>query len=108
MYTGLGIPADAKGVLPSAARTRDGLEAENLEDLGGAAPRNKSPRSRDGGKAAGRSGGGRTSSGEGRSSSRGSRGGAAGNEDTKAASPQRAARSSRPRQRTRRAKPADQ
>ena len=108
VYTGLGIPADAKGVLPSAARTRDGLEAENLEDLGGAAPRNKSPRSRDGGKAAGRSGGGRTSSGEGRSSSRGSRGGAAGNEDTKAASPQRAARSSRPRQRTRRAKPADQ
>ena len=30
----LGIPADATGVLPKAARTRAGLDAEQLEDLG--------------------------------------------------------------------------
>jgi superfamily II DNA/RNA helicase len=39
VYTGLGIPAGATGVLPNAARSREGLSAERLEDLGGSAPR---------------------------------------------------------------------
>ncbi|MEI2716782.1 MAG: DEAD/DEAH box helicase [Candidatus Nanopelagicales bacterium] len=34
IYTGLGIPAEATGRLPRADRTRAGLEAEELEDLG--------------------------------------------------------------------------
>ena len=46
----LDIPAEATGVLPSAERTRAGLDAEQLEDLGGRAPRaareNRAPRSR--------------------------------------------------------------
>jgi superfamily II DNA/RNA helicase len=35
----LDIPTDATGVLPRADRTRAGLDAEQLEDLGGRAPR---------------------------------------------------------------------
>ncbi len=35
----LDIPAEATGMLPRAARTRAGLDAEQLEDLGGRAPR---------------------------------------------------------------------
>jgi len=34
IYTALDIPTDAKGVLPRAARTRAGLGAEEVEDLG--------------------------------------------------------------------------
>ncbi len=34
LYTALSIPKDAKGVLPRSARTRAGLQAEELEDLG--------------------------------------------------------------------------
>jgi superfamily II DNA/RNA helicase len=34
VYTGLGIPAGVTGKLPKAARTRAGLDAEQLEDLG--------------------------------------------------------------------------
>ncbi len=34
VYTGLGIPKGTKGRLPSAARTRKGLAAETIEDLG--------------------------------------------------------------------------
>ncbi len=34
LYTALSIPRTAKGVLPRAARTRAGLDAEELEDLG--------------------------------------------------------------------------
>jgi superfamily II DNA/RNA helicase len=34
LYTALGIPRDATGYLPTAARTRQGLAAEELEDLG--------------------------------------------------------------------------
>lgn len=36
LYKDLNIPADAKGKLPKESRTRAGLEAETLEDLGGA------------------------------------------------------------------------
>lgn len=34
VYTGLGIPEGTKGRLPSASKTRAGLDAEELEDLG--------------------------------------------------------------------------
>ncbi|WP_051054488.1 DEAD/DEAH box helicase [Frankia sp. QA3] len=34
LFEALGIPTDAKGTLPHAARTRAGLDAEDLEDLG--------------------------------------------------------------------------
>jgi superfamily II DNA/RNA helicase len=34
LYSELDIPADAKGVLPTAERTRVGLDAEHVEDLG--------------------------------------------------------------------------
>ncbi|MFZ1382595.1 MAG: DEAD/DEAH box helicase [Scrofimicrobium sp.] len=35
LYTDLGIPTDVTGRLPRAKRTRKGLDAEELEDLGG-------------------------------------------------------------------------
>jgi superfamily II DNA/RNA helicase len=41
----LDIPQEAKGVLPHAERTRAGLGAEQLEDLGGRQPRATTPRS---------------------------------------------------------------
>jgi superfamily II DNA/RNA helicase len=41
----LDIPQDARGVLPHAERTRAGLAAEQLEDLGGRQPRATTPRS---------------------------------------------------------------
>ncbi|MER6016119.1 DEAD/DEAH box helicase [Streptomyces bluensis] len=47
LFEELGIPAGTKGVLPRAERTRAGLDAEELEDLGetGArGPRGRSPR----------------------------------------------------------------
>jgi len=34
VYTGLGIPREATGTLPKARRTREGLDAEQVEDLG--------------------------------------------------------------------------
>ena len=48
VYTGLGIPRDVTGRLPSAKRTRAGLAAEEVEDLGEtgkkAKPRDAKPR----------------------------------------------------------------
>jgi superfamily II DNA/RNA helicase len=46
LYLELDIPTDAKGVLPRAERTRAGLDAEQLEDLGGRQP--SAPRGRTG------------------------------------------------------------
>ena len=43
LYMELNIPAEAKGVLPRAERTRAGLDAEQLEDLGGRAPKPARP-----------------------------------------------------------------
>ncbi len=43
LFTGLGIPEGTTGRLPRAARTLEGLEGEELEDLGGRQP--KAPRS---------------------------------------------------------------
>jgi superfamily II DNA/RNA helicase len=34
VYTGLNIPAGTKGTLPKSSRTREGLDAEAVEDLG--------------------------------------------------------------------------
>lgn len=53
VYTGLGIPAGTKGTLPKASRTRAGLAAEEVEDLGetGRKPKPADRRdSRDGGR----------------------------------------------------------
>ncbi|MEX5631468.1 DEAD/DEAH box helicase [Parafrankia sp. FMc2] len=43
----LGIPAEVKGTLPHAARTRAGLAAEEVEDLGGGGRRGSRPRTRE-------------------------------------------------------------
>ena len=64
LYTELNIPTDVSGYLPSAKRTRAGLDAEELEDLG----------------ETGRSGGHRGSGGGGRDS--GGRGGRDGGRDS--------------------------
>jgi superfamily II DNA/RNA helicase len=53
LYLELDIPAEAGGTLPRSERTRAGLQAENLEDLGGRAPR----RPRSGGRPRVRQGG---------------------------------------------------
>lgn len=50
LFSDLGIPEGTKGVLPRAERTRAGLDAEELEDLG--EPGGRGPRGR-GGRAAG-------------------------------------------------------
>ena len=42
LYTGLGIPEGTGGKLPRAARTHAGLEAEEVEDLGGRQPEPRS------------------------------------------------------------------
>jgi len=66
LYTDLDIPAGTKGTLPRAARTRAGLEAETLEDLGetGKKPGGKGGRDRtSGGRGEGR---GERRGGEGR------------------------------------------
>ncbi|MGB7981049.1 MAG: DEAD/DEAH box helicase [Candidatus Nanopelagicales bacterium] len=57
LFTGLNIPPGTKGTLPRAARTKEGLNAEELEDLGGRQPRDRDRGGRDGGHGAG--GGGR-------------------------------------------------
>ncbi|PZA22036.1 ATP-dependent helicase [Modestobacter versicolor] len=87
VYTDLDVPTTATGRLPRSQRTREGLGAETLEDLG-----ETGKRQRTGG---GRSGGG-DHSGPGRDSGRGGRDGAR-SEDETAPGP----RKSRPRQRTR-------
>lgn len=65
LYTDLDIPAGTKGRLPRSARTRAGLEAEDLEDLGGRDPATRdAPRTGGRGDAPDRGprGGGRTGS----------------------------------------------
>ncbi|MFI9562959.1 DEAD/DEAH box helicase [Streptomyces rishiriensis] len=49
-YEELGIPAGTKGILPRAERTRAGLDAEELEDLGEPGGRNARGRSDRGGR----------------------------------------------------------
>ena len=62
LYTDLGIPEGVGGRLPRGARTRAGLEAEELEDVGEtgkSAGRSRAPRSGGSGRGGGRSGGSR-------------------------------------------------
>jgi superfamily II DNA/RNA helicase len=68
LYLELGIPRTAKGVLPRAARTRAGLDAEAVEDLGG--PDSKRP-ARSSGSGPARSGRGEGSPRSGRSETSG-------------------------------------
>jgi superfamily II DNA/RNA helicase len=81
LFTDLDIPTGAKGTLPKDQRTRQGLEAEELEDLGGPdsgarAPREGGRGGRDGDRG-GRDGdrGGRDGGRGGREGGRGGRGG---------------------------------
>ena len=80
LYSDLGIPAGTKGRLPAAARTRAGLNAEEIEDLGetGRGPRGRDARGgRDGRDGRGRDGregrDGRGSRGRGERDTRGGR-----------------------------------
>jgi superfamily II DNA/RNA helicase len=105
LYEELDIPRDVTGVLPRAKRTRAGLDAEKVEDLG------ETGKHAGGRSAGGRSGGGRDSggrSGSGRDSGRSSGGGrdSAGHGDggrdaRTEETPPRAERTSPPRERRR-------
>ena len=77
LFTDLDIPEGTTGRLPRAKRTRAGLDAEVLEDLGGSAPRSEG-RGRGGSRGGSRGGRGRSSRGASSdgSRSRGSRRGA--------------------------------
>jgi len=59
VFIDLDIPAEVRGVLPRAERTRAGLDAEEIEDLGEKKPARGGNRSR--GRSGGRGGGGRMS-----------------------------------------------
>jgi superfamily II DNA/RNA helicase len=81
LFTDLDIPTEAKGTLPKDKRTREGLDAEEIEDLGGPdsgarAPRERGRGGRDGGRGSREGGrGGRDSGRGGRDSGRGRDGG---------------------------------
>jgi len=109
-YEELEIPREVTGVLPRAKRTRAGLEAEEVEDLGETGRRPAEGRGRSGG--SGRSGSGARSGG------RGGRGGGSERRDTVPAGPDESAggdggsaerkpRRSRTRRRTRGGRPAE-
>ena len=66
VYTGLNIPKTAKGRLPKAAQSREGLDAEKVEDLGEIGNRGGGGRESGGRSGGGRSGrGGRSGGGRG-------------------------------------------
>ncbi|HTR69477.1 MAG TPA: DEAD/DEAH box helicase [Mycobacteriales bacterium] len=90
LYEELEIPRDATGRLPSSARTRAGLEAEEIEDLGETGQRRRQPAERNE-----RRGG--------QSRSRGSGTGGSSASDSRAG----ATRSTRERKRTRNGRPVD-
>ncbi len=91
VYTDLDVPETATGRLPRSQRTREGLDAETLEDLGETGKRNRPASS------GGRDPGGRSSGG--RSDSRGPTGGRQG--ESPADGDQTGGGKSRPRRRTR-------
>src|SRR5699024_7381592 len=62
LYSDLGIPAGTKGTLPKEKRTRAGLEAEKLEDIGETGKRTTGPGSQGGRNGRGGRGGQRGSS----------------------------------------------
>jgi superfamily II DNA/RNA helicase len=92
VYTDLDVPTTATGRLPRSQRTREGLEAETLEDLGETGKRNRPERS------AGRDSGGRDSGRRG--DSRGP-GGRSGDREESGENATAGAGKSRPRRRTR-------
>ncbi|MGO1927625.1 MAG: DEAD/DEAH box helicase [Brachybacterium tyrofermentans] len=86
LFAELDIPAGVKGTLPKGARTREGLEAETLEDLGGTDHSGRSSREsrgRDGGRSreGGRGRDGGQDGGRAREGSRGRDGGREGSRD---------------------------
>ncbi|MFM9135441.1 MAG: DEAD/DEAH box helicase [bacterium] len=73
VYTGLGIPRDVTGRLSASQRTREGLAAEELEDLGETGRKPKPKTSRDsGGRSTGRSSGSKDGGGRKRESAKAS------------------------------------
>ncbi|WP_270238551.1 DEAD/DEAH box helicase [Kocuria marina] len=76
LYTDLNIPRGVKGKLPKSQRTLEGLDAEELEDLGDGRPHHSEKRSGRGGR--GGSGGRNGSGARRRSGGSDSRGGSAG------------------------------
>ena len=78
LFTDLDIPEGTKGRLPRSKRTREGLDAEELEDIGetgkSGGRRQSGGRSGDGRSGGGRSGGGRSGGGERSGNGRGERG----------------------------------
>lgn len=93
LYEDLGIPAGTKGRLPRAARTRAGLDAEELEDLGETGRRNGGRDGERGGRDGGR--GGRGGRDGGRDGGRG-RGGERSDRPERAERTERAERPARP------------
>jgi superfamily II DNA/RNA helicase len=102
VYTDLDVPTTSTGRLPRSQRTREGLGAETLEDLGETGKRNKPAQS--GGRDSGaRDSGGRDSGGRdsgGRGDSRGPAGGRSGERPAEGEQPSGEGQS-RPRRRTR-------
>ena len=101
VYLELDIPEGAKGTLPRSARTRAGLDAEQIEDLGG---RDNSRGGRDTKRDSGR--GGRDTKRDGGRARTGSRGPSAGSDSPPRERSDRPARS-RNRTRTRSGRPVD-
>ena len=100
LFTDLDIPTEAKGTLPKDQRTRAGLDAEEIEDLGGPDSRRREQR---GGREGGRGGrGGRGGGRGGRSGGRGGRGGAQGEGEDSGEGRSERPRRKRSRSRTRR------
>jgi superfamily II DNA/RNA helicase len=115
VYTALDIPKDATGVLPSAARTRAGLQAESLEDLGETGKARRSPSSSGGGRGSSSSGGGggrrsrggRSSRGRGEGESTSGSGGNKSEAGSDSGSPTPRPRRNHSRRRTRSGKPVE-
>ncbi|MDL5203660.1 DEAD/DEAH box helicase [Streptomyces sp. ALI-76-A] len=93
LFEELSIPAGTKGVLPRAERTRAGLGAEEVEDLGETGGRGARGRGDRGGR--------------GGQDSRGGRGDRGGRDESRSADSERAARTPRRRRRTRSGTPMD-
>src|SRR4051794_20690847 len=98
VYTDLDVPTTATGRLPRSQRTREGLSAETLEDLGETGKRHR-PAQSGGRDSGGRDSGGRDSAGRG--DSRGPSGGRQGERSGRSDEGEQGAGKSRPRRRTR-------
>jgi superfamily II DNA/RNA helicase len=101
VYSDLDVPETATGRLPRSQRTREGLDAETLEDLGETGKRNR-PTQSGGRDSGGRSSGGRTSGGRDSGGRGDSRGPSASRQDERTPDGEPAGGgASRPRRRTR-------